>query len=401
MRPRALLFANTDWYLFNFRKSLSEAIRAADWDVVLVSPPGVYGPQLRTLGFEWISFDFSPGSVNPLREAGVVARLARLYRLQQPTLAHHFTIKCVIYGSLAARMVPSTAVVNAITGAGYVFSQDNLTARLVRHPIEWAYKAALSRDNSRVVFQNGADQEMFLRDGLVDERKTSVIRGSGVNCELFRPPAIETERADGQVRVLLATRLLRDKGIFEYARAAEILKSQYPAAEFLIAGSLYPDNPASLSESELDAITAQEAVTYLGHVSDMPKLLRSVDIVVLPTTYAEGTPRVLIEAAASGRPVVATDVPGCRGLVEDGRTGFLVPPRDPEAVATALKRLLDDKALRQRLGQAGRDIVLDGFEESIVLRRTFDVYRELIPEFPTQQFPQVTSYSGRDEGGRD
>jgi len=386
MRPKVLLFANTDWYLYNFRRSLGEAIDAAGWQVVLVSPPGGYGPKLREFGFEWVPFVFSPGGINPVHEASAIVRLARLYRLLRPTLVHHFTIKCVIYGSLAARLIPRTAVVNAVTGAGYAFSQQDARARLLRQPVEWAYRVALSGKSSRVVFQNSADRDMFVRAGLVDEGKVRLIRGSGVNCERFRPPVIEQERDDGRVRILLATRLLRDKGVFEFAEAAGTLQRSYPNAEFLVAGGLYPDNPTSLTAAELDGIVEQGLVRYLGNVSDMPELLRSVDIVVLPTTYAEGTPRILIEAAASGRPVVATDIAGCRGLVENGRTGFLVPPKDAEALVKALETLLDDSGLRRRFGKAGREVVLRGFEESIVLGHTLDLYRELVPGFPVTRF---------------
>lgn len=393
MRPKVLLFANTDWYLYNFRRPLSEAIEATGWQVVLVSPPGSYGPQLRDLGFEWIPFVFSPGGINPLREASAVVRLARLYRLLRPTLVHHFTIKCVIYGSLAARLIPHTAVVNAVTGAGYAFSRQDHRARLLRRPVEWAYRAALSRKQNRVVFQNSADLDMFLRSRLVDEGKVRLIRGSGVNCERFHPPVNEQERDGGRTRVLLATRLLRDKGVFEYAKAAGALQERYPNAEFLVAGSLYPDNPTSLTGAELDGIVKQGFVRYLGQVSDMPELLRSVDIVVLPTTYAEGTPRILIEAAASGRPVVATDIPGCQGLVENDRTGFLVPPGDQGALVGALEALLDDVSLRQRFGQAGREVVLRDFEESIVLRDTLNLYRELVPEFPVAPISEARSNS--------
>ena len=396
MRPKVLLFANTDWYLYNFRRSLGEAIEAVGWQVVLVSPPGDYGPQLRQAGFEWVPFAFSPGGLNPVREASVIARLARLYRLLRPTVVHHFTIKCVIYGSLAARLIPRTAVVNAVTGAGYAFSQQDATAKLLRQPVEWAYRMALSGKDSRVVFQNSADRDMFLRAGLVDERRVRLIRGSGVNCERFRPPSSELERDDGKVKVLLATRLLRDKGVFEFAEAAETMRRRYPNAEFLIAGSLYPDNPTSLTKVELDEIVEQGIVRYLGNVSEMPELLRSVDIVVLPTTYAEGTPRILIEAAASGRPVVATDIPGCRGLVESGRTGFLVAPKDAEALVKALESLLDDSGLRRRFGKAGREVVLRGFEESIVLRDTLNLYRELVPEFPVAPISEARSHKAEE-----
>jgi glycosyltransferase involved in cell wall biosynthesis len=354
MKPKALLFANTDRYLYHFRLSLLHALADSGWEVVLVSPPGDYGDRLRQLGFRLETLEFSTGSMNPVREAAVLASLVRLYRRERPALAHHFTTKCVIYGSLAARLLPDVAVVNAVVGMGYLFSGADRRSRVLRHPIKLAYRTALSLRKSRLILQNEGDREAFIGGRLVPAELTRVIRGSGVDCDLFRPEPEARRSTDASVRVLLATRLLRDKGVYEYAEAAAALRERYPRAEFILAGYLYPDNPSSLRSEELQTLVDSGGLRYLGYVEDIPDLLRSVDIVVLPTAYLEGTPRILVEAAATERPIVATDIPACRGLVRDGITGFLVPTRDVAALTEALGKLIADGDLRRRMGRVRR-----------------------------------------------
>lgn len=371
---KILLFANTDWYLFNFRRGLAGALQNAGWQVVLVSPPGVYGPRLREDGFRWIPFPFSTRSINPLKELGVVIRLAALYRREKPALVHHFTIKCVLYGSLAARFTGVKRVVNAVTGMGHIFTDQGVKARLLRPLVRRLYRFVLLREGSRVIFQNEEDMAAFQEAGMAGESSSRLIRGSGVDCSLFRP--VEQQNSGKVPKVLFASRLLREKGVYELIEAIRRLRARGYQAEFLLAGGLYPGNPSSLTEEELREVRREGLVEYLGHVEDMPACIAECDLAVLPS-YREGTPRILIEAAAMGKPVVATDIAGCRGLVEDGVNGFLVPVKSPGDLAGAIQKLLDDKALREKMGRAGRKIVLEGFDQDIVINKTFEVYREL------------------------
>ena len=375
--PKILLFANTDWYLYNFRRSLAARLRTEGWEVVLISPPGEYGPKLTALGFRWIPCDFAPGGTNPLAEIGVLRRLIALYRTERPDLVHHFTIKCVLYGSLAARLAGGIPVVNAVTGLGHIFTDSGRKATLLRPLVKGLYRFVLGAARSRVIFQNDEDRNFFATTGLVDAERTRLIRGSGVDCALFSPTVHIAAPDSSPLKILFASRLLREKGIVELLAAARILRKNGVDAEFLLAGGLYPGNPSSLSENEMAAIQEEGIVSCLGHVDDMLPLLAAADIVVLPS-YREGTPRILIEAAAMGIPIVATDIAGCRGLVQDGVNGFLVPVKDATALATALQRLTADQALRQVMGAAGRAIVLAEFDEEIVLEKTLAVYRELL-----------------------
>ena len=377
MTRKILLFANTDWYLYNFRRSLAEKLKEEGWDVVLVSPPGEYGPRLQELGFRWIAFPFSTRSTNFLMELVVIYRLIMLYRQELPDFCHHFTIKCVIYGSLAARFSSGPLVVNSVTGMGHIFIDHGLKALLLRPLVRALYRFVFGNSRGRVIFQNSEDMEYFVDSNIVGRDQVRLIRGSGVNTNSFKATAVRASENEQTVSVLFASRIIREKGVFELIEAARRLKAREVDVEFLLAGDLYPENPSSLTLQEMEEIKKEGIVTYLGHQDDIKSLLNACDIVALPS-YREGTPRILIEAAAMEKPIVATNIAGCKGLVVNGVSGLLVPVRDAGALAEAIEKLVANRSLREEFGKAGRDIVLREFDESIVIAKTFDVYRELI-----------------------
>ncbi|MDR7135851.1 glycosyltransferase involved in cell wall biosynthesis [Lysobacter niastensis] len=371
---KIVLFANTDWYLYNFRRSLALALRDAGHEVLLISPPGPYGERLRALGLRWEPVPMDRRSLNPLREAALLWFLWRLLRREQPDLVHAFTIKCAVYGSLAARLAQVPARINAVAGMGYVFTSQSRKARLLRPLVRALMHVALDGRNARLILQNPDDVALFERAGIVDRERIRMIPGSGVDCSRFsgggRNPA-------GPLRVLLAARLLWDKGLAEYVAAARALRAQGREIEFLLAGDPDPGNPAAVTEARVRSWVEEGVVEWLGHVDDMPALLASVNIVVLPS-FREGLPKGLIEAAACGLPLVTTDVPGCREVVSDGVDGLLVAARDADALADAIARLQDDPELAARLGRAARNKALAQFDENIVIRRTLETHEELL-----------------------
>lgn len=376
---KIVLFANTDWYLYNFRRSLALALRDAGFEVLLLSPPGEYGEKLRALGLRWEPVPMDRRSLNPLREAGLVAWLVRLLRRERPALVHGFTIKCAVYGSLAARLAGVPARVNAVAGMGYVFTNDALKARLLRPGVRGLLRLALGGRDARLVLQNPDDVALFERARLVDASRIRLIPGSGVDCARFAPRPPSFRGNDDRFRVVLPARLLWDKGLAEYVEAARRLRAEGRDIEFLLAGTPDPGNPAAVPESTVRGWADEGLVSWLGHVDDMPALFASVDAVALPS-YREGLPKGLIEAGACGLPLVTTDVPGCREVVTDGVDGLLVPVRDADALARAIARLQDDPALAARLGEAARNKALAEFDEKIVIQRTIAVYRELLAQ---------------------
>ncbi len=367
---KVLLFANTDWYLYNFRLPLARALRAQGNDVVLVSPPGRYAERMQADGFRWLAFPLSRSRINPLAELVTLLRLLALYRRERPMLAHHFTIKCVLYGGFAARCSGCKSVIAAITGIGHVFTSDSIRARLLRVVASQLYRLLLGRS---VIFQNVDDRREFIARGLVKEERCSLISGSGVDTVRFTPAV----KGRNPPCVVMVARLLAEKGVTEFVDAAHAVRRSRPDCRFVLAGDLDPGNPSSIPAPTLAVWKQQGDVELLGHVDDVLPLLQGADLAVLPS-YREGTPRSLLEAGACGLPLVATDVPGCREVVIDGDNGLLVPAKDSGALADAILTLIDDPARRAHMGARSRALVCERFSEESVIRRTLEVYRRAL-----------------------
>ena len=376
---KLILFANTDWYLYNFRRSLALALREAGHELLLLSPPGEYGARLRALGLRWEPVPMDRRSLNPLREAAVLAHLWRLFRRERPDLVHGFTIKCAVYGSLAARLARVPARVNAVAGMGYVFTNQALKARLLRPVVRGLMRLVLNGRGARLILQNNDAMAAFAKAGLARPELTRLVMGSGVDLARFTPrvPSVQAGLDVQPTRVVLAARLLWDKGIAEYAEAARQLKAKGLPIRFLLAGAPDPGNPAAIPQATLDGWQGEGLIELLGQVSDMAALFATVDMVVLPS-YREGLPKSLIEAAACALPLVTTDVPGCREVVTHEVDGLLVPVKDAKALASAIERLHLDPAWARELGLAARARALREFDEKIVISKTLAVYRELL-----------------------
>ena len=376
---KIILFANTDWYLYNFRLSLARELQVQGHEVLLISPPGDHGAHLEALGFRWLQLPMDRKSLNPLQELRLLAYLCRLYRREQPALAHHFTIKCVVYGSIAALVARVPARVNAVAGMGYVFTNQALKARLLRPVVRGLMRLVLNGRGARLILQNNDDMAAFAKAGLARPELTRLVMGSGVDLARFTPrvPSVQAGPDVQPIRVVLAARLLWDKGIAEYAEAARQLKAKGLPIRFLLAGAPDPGNPAAIPQATLDGWEAEGLIELLGQVSDMAALFATVDMVVLPS-YREGLPKSLIEAAACALPLVTADVPGCREVVTHEVDGLLVPVKDAKALASAIERLHLDPALARELGLAAWARALREFDEKIVIGKTLAVYEELL-----------------------
>lgn len=373
-----VFFANTDWYLYNFRLSTALHLASQGVEVVMLSPPGDFGARFADHGIRWVTLGaMDRASLNPAREAWTVRELVRVVRAEQPDLIHNFTVKCAVYGALAARLAKVPAVVNAVAGMGYVFTSDGPKARALRPIVSALIRGTLGRGHSRLILQNPDDADAFTRARLVVSENIRLIRSSGVDTRRFCPPTGNCEPRP--LRVILAARLLWEKGIGEFIQAAALLRQHGRNIQFLLAGMPDPGNPGSVDRVQVERWVDEGLVDWLGHVDDMPALLRTMDVMALPSYYREGVPKSLIEGAASGLALVTTDLPGCREVVSrHGVDGLHVAPRDAEALAERLATLDDDRALLRRLGDAARTKALADFDERMVIAKTVAVYGELL-----------------------
>lgn len=374
---KVLLVANTSWYLLNFRRPLAEALQAEGYQLTLVAPTDAYSPALEAAGFRLLPWPLNRRSINPLQELLGLLNLVRLYRQEQPDLVHHFTIKACLYGTIAAKVSGVRHVINAVTGLGHVFLGERRRTRLLLFGLRPLYRAVFRARRGTVVFQNAADQERLIQMGLASSSRTCVIRSSGVDLQHFRPDRDNAGHFSDPPRLLFPSRLIREKGTSELLLACRQLRDTGLELQLLVAGTVDEGNRSALSLDELSMLRQARWVTCLGHVEDMRSLYNTVDVVVLPS-WREGLSRALIEAAAMERPIITTDVPGCRDVVEHGRSGLLVPPRDPHSLALALQLLHRNPELARRLGKAARKQVEQHFGVEQVNASTLRHYHRLL-----------------------
>jgi glycosyltransferase involved in cell wall biosynthesis len=370
--PKILISANTDWFLYNFRRALAVFLEEAGYEVVLVSPPGSYVSKLEAKGFRWIKWTVSRQGMVPWEDLDSILGLVRIYRHETPDIVHHHTIKPVLYGSLAARLVRVPRVVNSITGRGYVFISRDMGARVLKWIVSPMFKFALQHPNSLVIFENNADRQFFIDQEFITEARSSVIEGVGADPEEFYP----TPEEPGVPLVVMSGRMLWDKGVGVLVEAARMIKSKMDVRVVLV-GIPDPGNPGSIDESVLQSWHQEGVIEWWGWQSDMHSVYQQCHVAVLPTSYGEGVPTSLIEGAACGKPLVASNIPGCLPVVKPGVNGFLVPPDDPVALAQALERLISDPDLRQEMGQASRELFLQKFTYDRVNQATLQVYEQL------------------------
>jgi glycosyltransferase involved in cell wall biosynthesis len=376
MNLRILIVVNSEWYFWSHRLSLAKALRSAGCDVlVAASDERGYSDSIVAEGLRFIPLRLQRRSLAPHRELASIWELFRLYRRERPHLVHHVTIKPVLYGSIAAKAARVPLVINAIPGLGYMFLGQDWHVRLRQQVALAAYRVALSGQQTRVIFQNPDDRALFVSRSVVPLDRTVLIRGSGVDVSQFVP----SPEQSGLPIVLLASRLLWDKGVGELVEASRRLKKDGIACRVVLVGAPDPGNPKAIPVSLLERWQAEGVVEWWGLRNDMPEVLKAASIVVLPS-YREGIPKILLEAAAVGRPIVTTDTPGCREIVRHGENGLLVPPYEPVALAQALHRLLQDPVLRAQMGKQGRAIVTAEFSEEQVIKETLSVYSELLRE---------------------
>lgn len=363
-----VLSANQAWNIYNFRRGLVARFLALGCQISVLAPRDGYSEKLEDMGCRVFDLPMSAQGGNPIADCLLMLKMYRLYTTLKPNLVINYTIKPNIYGAIAARLagVPSLAVT---TGLGYTFINDNLIAKTARAMYRFAFQFPLE-----IWFLNLDDRQTFIRYGLVDPERTSVLHGEGCDLDYFAPRPKPLD--DGNFRFLMIARMLWDKGIAEYVSAAEVIKKKYPDAIFQLLGATGAENPSAVSAEQLQSWQSRGLIEYLGVTDDVRPAIAAADCVVLPS-YREGVPRTLMEAAAMAKPLIATDVPGCRELVIDRENGLLCRVRDAEDLSTKMLEVMQLSELsRLALGRNGRANMCKIFDE----KHTFDRYIRFLNE---------------------
>ena len=383
---KILLVANTDWYLYNFRLSLALELIREGYEITFICPETDYSTEIRAAGIRIIPWALQRQTAPVWDELRSIRDLYKIYRAEKPDLVHHFTIKPVLYGSLAARLAGIPAVVNSITGRGYVFQTISGKVSLLRLLIERMFILVYKGLNVGTTFENEADELFFIESGLIPEKNCWLVNGVGVDTDWFtykpEPPA-------KPVLIVFPGRLLWSKGVGILVDAARILKKRFKARVVLI-GKPDPGNPETIKEEIIQSWVEEGIVEWWGWQSNMREIYHQSHIVVLPS-MGEGLSKSLLEALSCGRPIVATDVPGCREVVIPGVTGYLVPKSDSTALADRLEELCRDADLRRQMGLAGRRLAIEEFRDVKINREIRMIYASMMAAGQEEQHPSANS----------
>ena len=363
-----------DWYFWSHRLPIARAALRNGYDVVVATRVRTYGEKIRDERFQLIPLRLSRESYSPFIEFPAIRQLRRIYSSEHPDIVHQVGLKPILYGSIAALGQKNLQVIDAFGGLGYLGASSSLKARSLRLAIWSAYRFLLNRPNHHVLLQNQEDKQLLITKLKVPTEKILIIGGSGVDLDLFRP----APEPSGTPIVLLAARMLWNKGVGEFVEAAQLLHTRGATARFAVIGDTDLGSPSAIPRQQLLDWQSSGVVEWWGHQEEMPRIFKQASLVCLPSHGGEGVPKVLLEAAASGRPIVATDVPGCREIVRQDINGVLVSPRNHIALAAAIEQLLKDPARRMQMGSCGREIAVREFSQETVVQQTLDLYSELL-----------------------
>jgi len=370
-KPKVLFFVTEDWVFCSHRLALAVAALNRGYDVAVIARERNHGHIIREAGIRLIPLEISRRSINPISELMLIFKLFTIYRKERPDLVHHVALKPVLYGSIGALLAGVKLRVNALTGLGWVFISGNLVVKFLRRFIQLILRILLK--HGRIIVQNPDDMAMLSNLG-IKASNIKLIRGSGVDVTAFQP----NPSKQNIPTIVLAARMLWDKGIGEFVEAARLIKRDDVLARFILVGSPDMENPAGIPESQLLQWTQEGVVEWWGYRADMADVYAQTTIACLPS-YREGLPKSLLEAAACGLPIVTTDVPGCREVVMNNFNGLLVPPRDAQALAQALRILILDTEKQTCFGQRSRERALTEFSIEQVIDATLQIYKELMP----------------------
>lgn len=370
---KLFIVVNVDWFFLSHRKDVALAAKKAGWDVTIVTADKGKLKDIEALGLKVINLPMSRSGMNIVEELKTLNWLRKLYKREKPDVVHHVGMKTILWGTLAAKFSRVHGVVNAISGLGGFFAEDNkgMLARVMPIVLRFSH----NRKNLLCIFQNDDDWGLYVKHGIIKHEQGRFIKGSGVDLNQF---CYTPEPEDGKIKVMLTARMIVEKGVFLLTEAAERLRSKYEGkVQFLLVGGL-DDHPGAITKEQLDAVCDGEYIQWLGYRTDVRDLLKQCHIMAFPSYYMEGLPKSLIEADAIGRPIITSNSVGCKETLVDGYNGFLIQPKDVDALTEKLDVLLSDKELRVKMGKNARKYAEDYFSIDVVKERHLAIYDELV-----------------------
>lgn len=373
MNKKLFIVVNVDWFFLSHRKDVALAAKETGWDVSIVTADTGKLKDIEALGLKTINLPMSRSGMNIVQELKTLNWLRKLYKLEKPDVVHHVGMKTILWGTLAAKFSHVHGVVNAISGLGGFFAEDNkgLLARVMPMVLRFSH----NRPNLLCIFQNDDDWGLYVKHGIIKHEQGRFIKGSGVDLNQF---CYTPEPEEGKIKVMLTARMIVEKGVFLLTEAAERLRPKYEGkVEFLLVGGL-DDHPGAITKEQLDAVCDGSYIQWLGYRTDVKELLKQCHIMAFPSYYMEGLPKSLIEADAIGRPIITSNSVGCKETLVDGYNGFLIQPKDVDALTEKLDLLLSDKELRVGMGKNARKYAEDYFSIEVVKERHLAIYSELV-----------------------
>lgn len=368
-----LYVVTEDWYFCSHRMPTARAARELGFNVTVATNVEDHADAIRREGFRVVHTPTMRKLKGPLGPLKALIRLVRLYRREKPDIIHHIALVPTIFGSVAALLAGAKHSLATMTGLGLIFTSDKQSIRAIRSVIQPVLRWVLSHQNGEIIFQNNDDLDFFIHKKIISKERAHLIPGSGVNIELYHP----MPEPEGTITAIFVGRMLRPKGVMEIIEAAKLIRQQGTDVRIVLVGTPDPHNPESLTESELKQWQAEGLVEWWGFHEDIAEIWRQAHIALLPS-YREGLPKSLLEAAACGRPMIATDVPGCREIVRHGSTGLLVPPRSGTALAEAITSLAKNVEMRRCMGAEARALVERNFSDKIIATQMQTLYLETL-----------------------
>ena len=378
MQKKLLFNITEDWFFCSHFLSRALAAQKEGFLIYVCSKYNKNKSIIESYGMKFISVPYNRKSINPIYEIYILLKIIFIYKSVKPDIVHQIAAKPIIYGSIAAKICNVKSIINAPVGLGYVFTSDSFKAKLLMPLLKFLLKSFLNNHAGRnkkckVIFENNDDLNYFISLGALKRKDSIVIRGAGVKIKKLNPKI----KSSKYVTVTLVARMIKDKGIFEFVSAVKQLKSKKIKGRFLLVGDIDSLNPSSLNRQTLIDWNNEGIVEWLGWVDNIDQILKNTDILCLPS-YREGLPKALLEGASFGLPIVTTNTVGCRDVVEDGVNGFLVPIKNIDKLAQKISKLINNKILREKMGNESYKIALNKFSEKIINKQTLDVYKGLI-----------------------